>query len=328
MAVTKIADVVVPEVFNDYFREESIYKSALVRSGILAINPKMTENLAGGSSKFSTPFWKSNDIIDDVATPVVEDATLTPGSIGSGQMDVRRQFREKSWGKNDVATVLAGSDPGQAILDLTEQFWFRNYQLMLFASVRGVIADNQANDGSDMINDITAEVGPADLISSSAIIATQALTGDQGPQSLTAIAMHSVPYYQLVDDNVIDFVADSEQDMGFGTYMGKSVIVDDMLVDGTDYYTILFKAGAFGFAQNFGDAYEATEVERKPEISGGQEVYYTRRVFTIHPLGFSWNEVGVADEFPTDADLVDPLEWNRVAASVKNTGFVVLKSNG
>ena len=57
------------------------------------------------------PFWKSNDIIGATATPVVEDADVTPASIGTAKMTARRHFREKAFGQNDLAAVLAGANP-------------------------------------------------------------------------------------------------------------------------------------------------------------------------------------------------------------------------
>jgi len=327
MAVTKISDVVVPEVFNDYFMEASIYKSAFFRSGIAVVDPQLQTNLLGGAKSFSTPFWKSNTVIGASATPVDEDTTLTPEKLDADTMEARRQFREKAWGQNDVAAVLAGEKPITAIQGLTEEFWNRNHQVVLFKSVQGVIADSVANHSSDMVNDITAETETE--INSDAIIDTIALFGDMD-EDIAAIAMHSVPYNTLRKLNLIDFQPDNEQNIGWGTYLGKSVIVDDSLVVSTTYWTVVFKPGAFGYAEDFTSGnYEPTEVDRKPEISGGQELYYTRRVFAMHPFGYKWVEPGSPTAtFPTDAELATAANWTRSVASVKNVGFAVLKSLG
>lgn len=241
MAALTIADVVVPEVYNDYFLENSIYKSAVYRSGIIVNNPKLDSGLAGGAATFNTPFWKTDDLIGGSATPVDEGTDLTPGKIGSGKMITRRQFREKSWGKNDVATVLAGSDPFNGLVTLTEAFWNKNYQTVLFKSVQGVIADNIANDAADMTNDITA-VGNG-IISSDAVIDTAMLYGDQGATVTSSIAMHSVVYGNLLKLNLIDTNPVNVQNIGWGTYLGKTIIVDDSLVvtgSPNTYWTILF----------------------------------------------------------------------------------------
>lgn len=327
MAVTKIADVVIPEVYNDYFVENSIYKSAVWRSGIVTINPQFNTLLMGGATQFTMPFWKSNDVIDADATPVDEDESITPGSMGTGHMVARRQFREYAWGQNDVAAVLAGDAPVEGIIELTEQFWNRNYQKVLFNTVKGVIADNDANDSADMINDITDSGTPT--ISSEAVIDTIALYGDMDGD-VAAIAMHSVPYNELRKNNLIDYDPDYEQNIGWGTYLGKTVIVDDMLVDTGVYWTIIFKPAAFGFAEDLSTTfYEPTEVDRDPSISGGQSLYYTRRVFLMHPNGFAYSEpASPTANFPTNAELAAAAQWDRVVASVKNVGFVVLQTSG
>lgn len=328
MAVNTISDIVIPEVYNDYFLENSIYKSALWRAGIVASDPRMNGLLQGGAEVFNLPFWKSNDVVGADAAPVDEDTTLTPAAIGTGQMVARRHFREKAFGQNDVAAVLAGEAPVDQMIDLTERFWNRNYQAILFNSIRGVIDDNDSNDSDDMINDITGDTD--DTINSGAVIDTISLFGD-ADEDLTALGMHSIPYNNLRKDNLIDFTPDNAQNIGWGTYLGKSVIVDDsLLISGPEYWTVLFKPGAFAFSEDLTSGlYEPTEVERNPNYSGGQSVYYTRRVFLIHPFGFAWSDDGSPGaDFPTDAELRDGGNWDRVVSDVKNVGFAVLKSNG
>lgn len=319
MAQTSIADVVVPEVYDDYFMEASIYKSALWRSGIVANTPKMDEMLAGGAEQFSMPFWATNAVRDAESTPVVEDGDVTPGKIGTGKMMVRRQFREYAWSQNDVAAVLAGENPEQAVMELVEDFWNRNYQKFLFRSILGVMADNVANDSSDLVNVTGA------AIDSNSVIDTIGYFGDQ-TDGITAIAMHSIPYQTLQKANLIDSDPDNTQNIGWGTYLGKSVIVDDMLID-TTYVTILFKPGSFAFGSSF-ENYVPTEVDRDPAKSGGRSLMYTRRVFLLHPTGMSWLEGSVAGDFPTNAEIQLDANWDRVVAGPKNCGFSVMRTTG
>jgi hypothetical protein len=58
MAETRIADVIVPEVFTEYTLEDSIYRSRLFNSGIMAVNPALTSLLNGGGTTFNLPFWQ------------------------------------------------------------------------------------------------------------------------------------------------------------------------------------------------------------------------------------------------------------------------------
>ena len=139
--------------------------------------------------------------------------------------------------------------------------------------------------------------------------------------------MHSVPYTTLQKLNLITFEPDNTQNIGWGTYLGKTVIVDDSLVVGSVYWTILFRNLAFmsGFSA---EGYVQAESDRTPSASGGATTIYTRRVLAMHPAGFAWVEGSLTNTFPAYADLRGAQHWNRVAASVKNVGFAVLKTTG
>lgn len=335
MAETKITNVVVPEVYNDYAMERSIYHSALYKSGIVVRDPQIDQALDGGAKQFTTPFWK--DLIDPNNLDEVpdEDNPVDTDNIEASEFVVRRQMRVKKWGANDMAAVLAGEDPIDAIQNMVENFWYKVMQNVLFASVRGVIADN-ANDNNDMVLSLTAQVGDDAKISSTSIIQAIFLMGDKF-QEITAMSMHSVPYSRLVQNNLIDFTPDSEQNVGFGTYLGKTVILDDdqtstlEIVNGVAntpvYWTTLYKRGAFGYGESAA-RYIMTEIDRDANKGGGIDFLHSRRVFALHPAGFDWQENTVVKKFPSNTELATAANWDRAFSSVKNVGFVVLKTLG
>ena len=336
MAETKITNVVVPEVYSDYAMERSIYHSALYKSGIVVRDSVIDTNLNGGAKQFTTPFWK--DLIHPANMDEVpdEEQNVATDNIEASQFNVRRQFRVKKWGANDMSAVLAGTDPIDAITGMVENFWYKALQNTLFASVRGVIADNAITNDSDMVLDLTVKSGNDAKISSEAIINAIFLMGDKF-QEISAISMHSVPYSRLVLNNLIDFTPDSEQNVGFGTYLGKTVILDDdqtstlETVGGTAntpvYWTTLYKRGAFGYGESASN-YLMTEVDRDSDKGGGIDFLHSRRVFALHPAGFHWVEGTLSKEFPTNTELAVADHWTRAYSSVKNVGFVVLKTLG
>ena len=55
MAVTKIADVVVPQIFTPYKQQITEQKSALIQSGVVVRDPALDTMLAGGGLTFNTP---------------------------------------------------------------------------------------------------------------------------------------------------------------------------------------------------------------------------------------------------------------------------------
>lgn len=330
MALTQIADVVVPEIYDAYGEERSIFHSSLYKSGIIVTDPRIKKNLEGGAKQFVTPFWQ--DIIDLENLDEVPSETTDVGTakITASDFNVRRQFRVKKWGSSNMASVLSGENPIDAILGMIENFWNTAMQVNLFSSIQGVIADNIANDGGDLVYDVTA-VGDG-KISSEAIIDTNFLMGDKFDE-ISTIAMHSKPYATLVKNNLIDFTPDSTQNVGFGTYLGKTVILDDhatKVVTGgvTVYWNIMFKNGAFGYAESYG-GFLATEVDRNADRSGGEDFLHTRRVFALHPAGFDWTETSLTGvDFPNNADLKNAVNWNRAFSDAKNVGFLVCKTLG
>jgi hypothetical protein len=99
-----------------------------------------------------------------------------------------------------------------------------------------------------------------------------------------------VPYSKLQALNLIDFTPDNVQNVGFGTYLGKTVIVDDGCpvvaggVSGFKYATDLFGAGAVGYGD--GAAPVPTETDR--DSLAGEDILINRRHFILHPRGIAF----------------------------------------
>lgn len=324
--IGKLTNVIVPEVYMDYAEEKSIYASRLYKSGIVTTDPRIAGKMKGGGESFQMPFWKTNDVVGATATPVKEDDTLTPDAINAGKMIARRHFREKAFGSNDLAAVLAGSAPMDQFTKWADAFWEKNFNSLLFKSVQGVIANNVDADSSDMVIDLTQNAGDDAKINSDAFIDSVGLFGDSEDKPV-AIAMHSKCFTTLQKNGLISTIADQDQNISWDTFMGRKVIQDDSLLVGGTYWSVLFKAGAFAFEQSF-DNYVAVEIERDPSVSGGAEILYLRRNFVIHPYGGSWIEGSVAHNFPTDAEIIDKANWDRAVSSVKNMKFSVIKTLG
>ncbi|MDQ2833603.1 MAG: hypothetical protein M3Y50_07635 [Acidobacteriota bacterium] len=60
MAVTQIADVIVPAEFTAYQVENSLVSTALFQSGVVAQNGMMAAQLQAGADQFTVPFWGDN----------------------------------------------------------------------------------------------------------------------------------------------------------------------------------------------------------------------------------------------------------------------------
>lgn len=314
MAAVQIGDIIVPAQFSAYIAENSIEKSALVQSGIVARNAEIDAHLKAGSDSFSVPFWR--DLSDDEAD-VVSDviATIaTPRKLGTGKQIVRKSFLHAGWSAMNLASELSGSNALARIQDRASAYWMRQAQKRLVASLQGILADNVANDSSDMVNDISAGVGAAGQFSAGAVIDTAALLGD-GMRDLTAVAMHSKTYQNALKADLIATLPDSQG--GFiQTFRGLAILIDDGLpVSAGKYTTALFGPGAVGYGMSDPRIAAGTEIENIPGAGngGGQQILHSRVNLAMHPLGFQWKETTVAGESPTIAELALAANWDRVA---------------
>lgn len=339
MASTRISDVIVPAIFTSYVLNRTVATSALFRSGIVLPDPQIDALAKGANNLYSMPYWgdlsgtgRSNLGNDD---PAVKSSAK---KIGSGKDQARKHFRNNSWSTMDLTSKLAGSDPAAAIADQVGDYWAVDMQTSLIISLNGVIAANVAQNGGDMVLDVTIASGTAgtpgasNKISSNVILGAKQTMGDAAAK-LTAIVMHSVLHTNLQQQNLISFQPTNSQDIGWGTYLGYTVIVDDgcpVTLDAQSrpvYTSYLFGRGAIGYGE--GNPQHPTAITRD-ETSGngeGEEILFNRKHFILHPRGVKWTETSVAGLTPTDTELANAANWSRVYDR-KNVRFVAIKTHG
>ncbi|MCW2277739.1 major capsid protein [Heliophilum fasciatum] len=302
MPKTQIADVIVPQVFNPYVIARTAELSALSQSGIISNNPELDALARGGGKYINMPYW--NDLTGD--DEVLSDSgALTPQKITAGQ-DVAVLFlRGKAWSANDLASVLAGSDPMAAIGDLVAAYWARMRQKLLFSMLKGVFASATM---SGNIHDISALTGTAAVLSGETFLDAQGKLGDAA-EKLTAISMHSAAYIKLQKDNLIAFIPDSEGKVNIPTYMGRRVIVDDGHPVSSGVYTsYLFGAGAIGL----GNGQHPVPTETDRDSLAGDDILINRQAFILHPRGVKFTGTSVAGAAPTNAECENAANWTRV----------------
>ena len=330
MAKTKVADAIIPEVYLSYFRERDIYESKFFKSGVIALSPRFNALMAGGGQQFNLPYW--NSIVGSYSSEVLSDsAALTVNKITAEKQIARRLERGFAFAANDLVGINAGSDPVKNMLAQVGDLWDKDREDTLIDVLNGVFADNLANDSGDLIYDIAAEsIGDQSdntKFSADAFIAATHLMGDRS-NKFGAIAVHSAIHQRMKQLNLIDNIPTSAQDIGFGTYLGHSIIVEDNLpvvagsVSGNKYVSYIFAPGTIAYGESYGELL----LETNREILDGDDQFATRRIYCMHPEGFAWQEASVAGNSPTDAELADATNWDRVFEK-KNIGIVKLVTN-
>lgn len=348
MPHVQLSDVIIPEVYASYQTVDDPELTAFFESGV-AVRAGILDQLANGpGSIVHVPFWKD---IDPTREPnYSNDSTdeATPEKIVAGEQIARLAFPNHGLSSADLIVELTASEPMQRIRDRFSTYWQRQWQRRVIASLDGVLADNIANDSSDMVEDISIADGnnatAANVWGRTAFTNAAFTLGDRF-EATNAIAVHSMVYKRMVDNDDLEFIADSKGTFSIPTFMGRRVIIDDGLTvvagatSGFRYTSILFQAGAVGFGS--GTPKTPVEVERKAAQGngGGLEVLWERKTWLAHPFGFSFtnntvsggntaNDSGVAAGLsPTLANLKLAANWNRVVER-KNVPLAFLITNG
>lgn len=305
--VTRIAHVVVPEIFNPYVIQRTMELSALVQSGIIQNMPEFDTLASAAARTANMPFW--NDLTG--ADELLDDQNpLTPGRIIAARDEAVILRRGRAWGANDLAANLAGDDPMKAIADLVAAYWARRMQAILLASLAGamgVVADNVYN--------ITAAVAPAaQTMSASTFVDAAQRLGDAKEQ-ITGVLMHSATEASLAKLDLITTEKGSDGSVNIKTFMGKRVIVDDgcpVAANGEDFTTYLFGPGAIALGNGSPVGFVPTEVAR--DGLAGEDYLINRQTLIMHPRGIRWTPpagvpVGVS---PSNGELADGGNWTRV----------------
>lgn len=309
---TRIADVIVPEVFNPYVIQRTAELSALQQSGIIANNPELDKLASAGGRIINMPYWE--DLTGD--DEVLSDSTpLTPDKITASKDAAVLLLRGKAWSANDLAKALSGDDPMGAIGDLVAAYWARRRQATLISILKGVFDSPSMASNT---HDISKETDNNGFTAETFIDASYKL-GD-AENKLTAISVHSITYASLRKQNLIEFIKDSDNQQ-IPTYMGKRVIVDDgMPVDDDVFTTYIFGQGAIGLGN--GGAPVPTETDR--DSLQGDDILINRQHFILHPRGVKFTDAEVAGEAPTNAELANADNWTRVYEP-KNVRIVAFK---
>lgn len=336
MAVTRITDVVVPEVFGPYMLKETMVQADVFKSGLVVSNDELGSKLAGGGTTFQSPVW--NDLSDTNESSLGSDnpaEIIVPDKLTAYKMSARRQFRTKAWSTADLTAELAGDDPMQKIVSRVAAWWARDFNRIAIATLNGVINANVSQDAGDMVYVSGVGYGgsttpTADLDAATLLAAKQGM-GDKADM-LRLLMVHSVVYTNLQTQNLIDFIPHSDSKVMIPFYLGYQLMVSDTLpvslISGSDYaYTSYLSApGVLAFGEHAPAI--PVETERLPSQGNGAgvEALYTRRQFAFQPLGHHWTESSVVANFPTNAELETAANWDRKFPERKQVPFVAIKT--
>ncbi len=327
------SDIIIPEVFTPYVIEQTTQRDAFLASGV--VQPMAELNATEGGDFINVPFWKAN--LSGDFEVLTDSSSLTPGKITADKQIGVILHRGRAFEARDLAALAAGSDPMAAIGTKIADYVANQRQKDLLSCLTGVFGSLNTNTSSSAFFDLCIDSESADTptaLSPRHVAEARAILGDQGDK-LTAVAMHSKVYYDLVERKAVDYVLASDASGGgatasggsiapaYGnvqvpTYMGLRVIVsDDVPTAGsgasTEYGTFFFTAGAVASGEQL-----AMQTETDRDILAKSDAMSIDLHYCYHPVGAKW---GVTTVNPSRAQLETVANWSKVY-ELKNIGIV------
>jgi len=326
------SDIIIPEIFTPYLLEQTTLRDAFLASGV--VQPMAELNATEGGDYISVPFYKANLTGD---FEVLTDSTsLTPGKITADKQVGVILHRGRAFESRDLAALAAGSDPMAAIGAKVADYVANQRQKDLIKCLEGVFGGLTSNTGAAFAS-LTLDLSGMTALGPRQVAKARALLGNQGDK-LTAVAMHSAVYYDLVERKAIDYVTNTEArgggsvattniapvfagsitgaygEVSVPTYMGLRVIVsDDLTPTSTNYPVYFFTQGAIASGEQM-----AMQTETDRDILAKSDAMSIDLHYCYHPVGAKWT-VGTTN--PTQAQLATIGNWTKVYET-KNLGIV------
>lgn len=333
MAETLVSDVIVPAVFLPYVIQRTAELSEFFTSGIIEMSDEFAALAAGGGSTVNMPFWNDLTGNDQVLS---DTGALTTKKIGASQDVAIINNRGDAWATNDLAGMLAGSDPMKAIGDLVADYWARKTQATVLSELKGIFSIASMAGNLLDVHATSGAAGAANYLTSSTFIDGKQKLGD-AKNKLVAVAMHSAVEASLLKLDQIDFIPQSEGKEALKRFQGLPIIIDDgMPVEVINslnvYTTYVFGKGAIamGVARNVGGPVEggfgSWELEFARSALAGQNIMINRRRFILHCRGIKWLGGSLAGLSPTNAEFEAAANWLRVYEA-KNIRVVRIRHN-
>lgn len=347
MATVQLSDIVDVTVFRDLPAVDGPEKTAFFESGVINTDPMLGEIANAAGRVAELPFWRDLDISGE-PNYTTDDPTdiATPDNIEQGNQVAYKAFLNNGWSESDLASELVlGPKAMERIRARVDRYWRVQFQKRLLSACRGILADNIANDGSDMVH-VAAGLTNADVTASTVFtrsnFTASAFTLGDMVDGISTIAVHSVVMKRMVDNGDIETIRDNEGNIIMQTYLGRRIVMDDSMpytpaagTGGSDaaprYISMLFGPGAFGYGEGSPKVPVAVSREEEQGEGGGIETLWSRKTWLLHPFGFAQTPstgptVPAGNSF-TLAELQNPLSWNRVIQR-KNVPLAFLVTNG
>jgi len=210
-------------------------------------------------------------------------------------------------------------DPVQHVRNRVDAYWTRQWQRRLLAASQGLMADNVANNGGDMVHDTASESIAAQSantrFSRQGFINAAYTMGDQ-VDGVVAMGVHSMTMKQMSEQGDVEDVLDKDGNLLYQAYMGRRLVMDDQMTavagatDGGKYTSILFGSGAWAYGNGMPKVPTAVDRVEESADGGGIETLWSRKTWILHPFGYKQEGTPAKVSFNL-AELRLAAQWER-----------------
>ena len=298
MAEYKLADILQRELWTVDDINDAPALLNLYNSGILVSDSRIKKivNSMDMGTKVEIPFIQ----VADYSEPNISDDTTNkavPNKWSKFRQMALLGNYNNAWGAYDIAREIdSGSDPYLAVRDYIGTYWKYDIQHRMASYAVGILEDNKANDGGDLLNDQSGNDYTYDMV-----IDTHQLKGDFGVGGSDFMIMHSSAYSAMkkADAGRTRAVLSNDGKLLFHLYDERSIIIIDdiMPFDGTNATIMFADSGSFIFEESK-NVKNPLMYERDELIGtgGGLEVVISRKRYLLSVNGFSYTGAVQAKE--------------------------------
>lgn len=278
MAVTNLANTIIPVVFDKYVLNTILKTNRFIQSGIMVPDDKLGNQLLQPGDEITIPFI--NDLSGDpqawTDTDDIDVDNLTTGS----QRAIK--FRQaKAFGSTEISRLVSGAPIAETIASRFANYWNNVDQAILNSTLQGVFLNTEVANtklfDQTVVSPATPTFGPKGFL------AAIGLLGDLQDQSFKKIAVNSSTYSQMKFQGMIETIQPQNSVTPINYYNNMEVIVDDdiPLEKGGIATAYIYGSGAVSYST----VPHSTEVVHEALKQGGRDSVVSKRVSATHVNG-------------------------------------------
>jgi len=317
MANSQISDLFIPVSFSETVAELSANKAGVVTSGAVSTNNSIQSLMTAGGLRLELPFLHDT-AADGSGTPSSDDSAdlLVAAKVSGNSQNAIRISRNQAWSTAKLAGQASGNDILGFAASRVAAYDINSSNIIAMKCLEGVCAAGSLTASNPGVS-ITRDMIISELYNS---------MGDS-VESIGLMVMHPalVSSLKAADASLWNF---SKSDIGFETYMGMKVIVDQNITSAgiigseDDDYCAYFLGE--GYLQ-YGKANVESVIDVNNFAGGGRSIesLIYRKDEIIHPDGFSFSG-SVALDTPSDTELSNGANWTQVFSDRRNIKLMKL----